>query len=112
MAGRSIALKLACVVVMCLLVAAPLTQVASQCNTVDSVVTTCLTDLKNGANIDGCCTGLKNVTASASSTATIETDCKCLKAILAGKSINVTEVVALLKRCEIKLPENISGIKC
>ncbi|GAV77187.1 Tryp_alpha_amyl domain-containing protein [Cephalotus follicularis] len=111
MAGISIALKLACAVVMCLLLAAPLTQLAPlTCGQVDTPLEPCLNYLRNtGPLTSECCAGVKKINAEANTTANRKAACKCLKTLAAEISgINFTKAADIPTKCDVKVPDPIS----
>ncbi|GAV77186.1 Tryp_alpha_amyl domain-containing protein [Cephalotus follicularis] len=110
MAGSSIALKLACVVVMCLLVAAPLAQAGISCGQVVSKMTSCINYLKNGGSVpEPCCAGVKSLNNAARTTPDRQTACGCLKnAYNQFPGIKPAIAAGLPGKCGVNIPYKIS----
>ncbi|GAV77178.1 Tryp_alpha_amyl domain-containing protein [Cephalotus follicularis] len=115
MAGISIALKLAYVVVMCLLVAASLTQAAIPCGEVDSGLEPCINYLKSGDDLtDSCCDAVTQLYSAAKTTPDRQAACQCLKnAYDSIPGINPSIGAGLPGECGVNLPYKITpNIDC
>ncbi|KAK8982939.1 hypothetical protein V6N11_054924 [Hibiscus sabdariffa] len=111
--ASSMSLKLACVVVLCLVVGAPLAQAAITCGQVASSVAPCIAYLRGtgpgGPVPAACCSGIKSLNAAAKTTADRQAACKCLKSAAAGISgINFGLASGLPGKCGVSIPYKIS----
>ncbi|GAV77185.1 Tryp_alpha_amyl domain-containing protein [Cephalotus follicularis] len=109
MAVSSIGLKLACVVVMCLVVGAPVVNAIS-CSQVVSALMPCLPYLRNGGRPGlGCCNGVSSLNAVTRSTSDKQTACGCMKtAYSAIPGINAGNAEVLPVKCGVSIPYKIS----
>ena len=101
--------KIACFVVLCMLVVAPHAQ-ALTCGQVASAVAPCLSYLTGGPSIGaGCCNGIRGLAAAAKTTADRKTACTCLKSAAGSiKGINKGKAAGLPGRCGVSIPYKIS----
>ncbi|KAL4291280.1 hypothetical protein GQ457_14G001920 [Hibiscus cannabinus] len=109
--ASSMSLKLACVVVLCLVVGAPLAQGTITCGQVTSSLAPCITYLKgSGGSVPaGCCNGIKSLNAAAKTTPDRQAACNCIKSASASISgINYGLASALPGKCGVNIPYNIS----
>ncbi|KAJ9694166.1 hypothetical protein PVL29_009919 [Vitis rotundifolia] len=109
--GSSGAVKLACVMVICMVVAAPAAVEATiTCGQVASAVNPCLDYLKKGGVVPpGCCSGIKSLNSAASTTADRQAACKCLKTFSSSISgINLGLASGLPAKCGVSVPYKIS----
>lgn len=98
--------KLSCVLVMCMVVA----EAAMTCNQIQGGMAPCLGYLtKGGTPTTGCCTNLRNMVNSATSTVDRQNACKCLKAAAAKfQTINPDNAAKLPSYCNVNIPYKIS----
>ncbi|KAE8674883.1 Non-specific lipid-transfer protein [Hibiscus syriacus] len=84
----SMSLKLACVLVLCLAVAAPQAQGAITCGQVVSYLAPCIVYVRNNGASSGvpatCCNGIKSLNRAARSTPDRQSACNCIKGMAAG----------------------------
>ncbi|KAK8558276.1 hypothetical protein V6N13_038749 [Hibiscus sabdariffa] len=109
--ASSMSLKLACVVVLCLVVGAPLAQAAITCGQVASSVAPCIAYLRGtgGSVPAACCSGIKSLNAAAKTTADRQAACKCLKSAAGGiPGINFGLASGLPGKCGVSIPYKIS----
>ncbi|XWS22083.1 hypothetical protein CRYUN_Cryun29cG0003900 [Craigia yunnanensis] len=114
--ASSMSLKLARVVVLCLVVGAPLAQGAITCDQVISTLSSCLPFLISGGGaVPGpCCSGIKTLYAAAQTTSDRQTVCNCIKSVAAAVSgINYGVASGLPGKCGVSIPYKISpSIDC
>lgn len=103
------AMMVFCVVVTCMVVAAPYAE-AITCGQVVSNLAPCLGYLKNGGAVpSGCCSGVTALNNAAQSTPDRQTACGCLKsAYSANSGINAGNAAALPGMCGVNIPYKIS----
>nr|AFM35695.1 nonspecific lipid transfer protein [Vitis pseudoreticulata] len=109
--GSSGAVKLACVMVICMVVAVPASvEAAITCGQVTSSLSPCLNYLKSGGPVPpGCCSGIKNLNSAAQTTADRQTACKCLKSLSGSiPGINYGLASGLPGKCGVSVPYKIS----
>ncbi|KAF7143614.1 hypothetical protein RHSIM_Rhsim05G0230200 [Rhododendron simsii] len=102
--------KLACVVLMCMVVTAPHAQAAVTCGTVLTSLQPCLGYLRSGGAVPlPCCNGVKSLYSAAKTTADRQTACNCLKSA-SGQvgGINPGYASSLPKSCGVNIPYKIS----
>ncbi|GMJ08542.1 lipid transfer protein 3 [Hibiscus trionum] len=106
----SMSLKLACVVVLCLVVGAPLAQGAISCGQVTSSLAPCMPYLTSGGDVPpGCCSGIKSLDAAAQTTPDRQAACNCLKSAAASMNgINYSLASGLPGKCGVSIPYQIS----
>ncbi|KDP27368.1 hypothetical protein JCGZ_20192 [Jatropha curcas] len=107
----SMATKLACVLVMCMVVGAPLAEAAITCGQVASSVSACIPYLRKGvaAPPPACCSGVRSLNAAAKTTADRQQACKCLKSAsnsIPGIDLNLA--AGLPGKCGVSIPYKIS----
>ncbi|XP_021766637.1 non-specific lipid-transfer protein-like [Chenopodium quinoa] len=107
---NSTVVKLACALVMCIVVAAPLAEAAVTCGLVSSKVAQCIPYLKGGAApTPGCCTGIKALNSAAATAADKKIACGCLKSAAAAISgIDYSKAAGLPGKCGVSIPYAIS----
>ncbi|XP_042503632.1 non-specific lipid-transfer protein 1-like isoform X2 [Macadamia integrifolia] len=108
-------MKLVCLVLACMVVAAPLAEAAITCGQVVSKLAPCLTYLRSGGAVPGtCCNAVKNLNNSAKTTPDRQTACGCLKnAYNSISGINAAYAGGLPAKCGVNLPYKISpSINC
>lgn len=103
-------MKMACVMVACMVVFAPHAEAAVSCGQVASSLFPCLTYLRNGGVVpDTCCAGVKGLNSAAKSTADKKTACGCLKnAYNALPGIQAPLASSLPSKCGVSIPYKIS----
>ncbi|KAM0030365.1 putative plant non-specific lipid-transfer protein/Par allergen [Helianthus debilis subsp. tardiflorus] len=100
-----------CVVVTCLVVAAPYAEAVVTCARVAANFAPCLPYLTNGGGAvpPGCCTGILALNASATTTVARQATCNCLRAAAGSVSgINFGLAAGLPGLCGVSIPFNIS----
>nr|GEV96764.1 non-specific lipid-transfer protein-like [Tanacetum cinerariifolium] len=108
------AMIVACVVVACMLVAAPCAEAIS-CGQVVSSLAPCLGYLQKGGDVPpACCSGVKALNNAAKSTPDRQTACNCLKnAYSANSGISASNAAGLPGKCGVSIPYKISpGTDC
>ncbi|CAO2839176.1 unnamed protein product [Amaranthus hypochondriacus] len=104
-------MKLACAVLMCMMVAAPFAEAAISCGTVASKVAPCIAYItgKGPGPSAGCCGGIKALNAAASTPADRKTACNCLKSAAGSiKGLNYGMAASLPSKCGVSIPYAIS----
>ncbi|KAK3004726.1 hypothetical protein RJ639_018064 [Escallonia herrerae] len=111
MASVSGMLKVACVVIMCMVVTAPYAKAALSCGTVASNLTPCLNYLQNGGSVPAnCCSGIRNLASAATTKPARQAVCKCLKSAAGSvHNVNLKNAAGLLGKCGINIPYKISN---
>ncbi|KAH9607287.1 hypothetical protein KSS87_012821 [Heliosperma pusillum] len=80
MANSTLMMKLACALVMCMLMSAQYGDAVISCGQVTSSVSSCIGYLKGGPGPSmGCCNGIKSLSNAARSTPDRQIACNCLK---------------------------------
>ncbi|GKB95390.1 non-specific lipid-transfer protein-like protein [Tanacetum coccineum] len=108
------AMIVSCVVVACMLVAAPCAEAIS-CGQVVSSLAPCLSYLQKGGPVPpACCSGVKALNNAAKSTPDRQTACTCLKnAYSANSGISSSNAAGLPGKCGVSIPYKISpGTDC
>nr|WBR45917.1 non-specific lipid transfer protein [Morus alba] len=104
-----LALKLRCVVLMCMMVGAPLAHYLSRGRVATTMVPS-LTYLRTGSTIpSGCCNGLRGLNTAAATTTDRQTVCRCLISAannLPGLNPNLAS--RLPATCGLSLPYKFS----
>lgn len=109
--GSSGAVKLACVMVICMVVAAPAAVEATiTCGQVASAVGPCASYLQKGGSVPaGCCSGIKSLNSAAKTTVDRQAACKCLKTFSGSiPGINFGLASGLPGKCGVSVPYKIS----
>ena len=106
--ASSMSLKLACVVVLCLVVGAPLAQGGITCGQVTSTLAPCIAYLRSsgaGAVPGPCCSGIKTLNAAAQTTPDRQAACNCVKFFATViPSINYGVASGLPGKCGVSIP--------
>ncbi|KAF2287977.1 hypothetical protein P3X46_008003 [Hevea brasiliensis] len=105
------ALKMVSFLVLCMLVAAPMTAQAITCGQVQSALVPCLSYLKTTGPTPPatCCNGVRTINNAAKTTADRRTACQCLKSAAGSvKGLNPTTVAGLPGKCGVNIPYKIS----
>nr|WJJ08760.1 nsLTP16 [Solanum melongena] len=101
--------KLACFVVLCMVVVAPHVEAIITCGQVQSGLAPCIPYLLGRGAIGGCCGGLKSLLGAAQTTADRRTACNCIKAAArAVKGIDPGRASGLPTTCGLNIPYDIS----
>ncbi|KAI6673325.1 hypothetical protein NL676_001231 [Syzygium grande] len=103
--------RLACMALLCLVVASSVAEAAVTCGQVASVLAPCISYLRSGRGPvpAGCCNGIRAINNAARTTPDRQTTCRCLKSAAAGISgINYGVVAATPGRCGVSIPYKIS----
>ncbi|XWS09500.1 hypothetical protein CRYUN_Cryun40dG0089900 [Craigia yunnanensis] len=110
--ASSMTFKLACVVVLCLVVGAPLAQGAITCGQVTSALSPCIGYLRSnggGSVPPNCCSGIKSLNSAAQTTPDRQTACNCIKSASGAISgINYSLASGLPGKCGVSIPYKIS----
>ena len=107
--GGSGVVKLACVLVICMVVAGG--EAAISCGQLASALTPCLPYLKNGGAKPpaACCGGVKKLSSAAKTTADRKAACTCLKGLSKSYSgVNYGLASGLPGKCGVSIPYKIS----
>lgn len=100
--------KIACFLVLCMVVVAPHVE-AFTCGQVQAGVVKCLPYLQNRGPVGQCCDVVKGLLNSAKTTQDRRTACSCLKAdAIAIKGIDMGKAAALPGTCGVTSPFKIS----
>ncbi|XP_055808366.1 non-specific lipid-transfer protein 2-like [Solanum dulcamara] len=101
--------KIACLVVLCMVMVAPYASEAFTCGQVQAGVVNCLPYLQNRGPVGLCCNVVKGLVNSAKTTQDRRTACSCLKsAATTIKGIDMGKAAALPGICGVKSPFKIS----
>ncbi|KAE9603162.1 putative plant lipid transfer protein/Par allergen [Lupinus albus] len=108
--AMAISIKIACVVLMCMVVVgSPIAEAAITCGQVVSGIAPCLSYLQNGGAVPTtCCDGIRRLVAAAQSTADKQTACNCLKSAAASTKFDPANAASLPGKCGVNLPYKIS----
>ncbi|KAI9196911.1 hypothetical protein LWI28_028041 [Acer negundo] len=101
----------ACVVVMCMVVGAPIAEAAITCGQVSSSLGPCIPYLRTGTGAvpPACCSGVKTLAGVATTTPDRQQACKCLKSTAASISgFNYNAASGLPGKCGISIPYKLS----
>ncbi|XP_021851885.1 non-specific lipid-transfer protein 3-like [Spinacia oleracea] len=103
-------LKLACVILMCMLVVAPHAEAAMTCGTVTKNIAQCITYLKGGDTpSDACCAGVKTLKNLASTSEDKKAACNCLKTAAASMTgLDEKKAAGLPAKCNVSISYTIS----
>ncbi|CAH8265201.1 unnamed protein product [Arabidopsis lyrata] len=105
-------MKLACLVLACMIVAGPMTaNAALSCGTVNSNLAGCIGYLTQGAALtQGCCNGVTNLRNMARTTPDRQQACRCLQsaARAVGPGLNTGRAAGLPSACKVNIPYKIS----
>ncbi|CAA7052125.1 unnamed protein product [Microthlaspi erraticum] len=106
------AMKLACLVLACMIVAGPIAaNAALSCGTVNGNLAPCIGYLTQGAPLpQGCCTGVGSLNRLARTTPDRQQACRCLQgaARALGSSLNAGRAAGLPKACRVSISYPIS----
>ncbi|ESQ52520.1 hypothetical protein EUTSA_v10017425mg [Eutrema salsugineum] len=105
-------MKLACLVLACMIVAGPITaKAALSCGTVSSSLAPCIGYLTQGTPLPlACCAGVKRLNSMARTTPDRQQACRCLvgAANALGSGLNTGRASGLPKACGVNIPYAIS----
>ncbi|KAK7340023.1 hypothetical protein VNO77_20715 [Canavalia gladiata] len=105
-------LKLACVVVMCMVVMMGRAKMVESvtCGEVTQELMACIGYLmgQNGSPSQGCCEGVRKIIGEATTTSDRQTVCNCLKADANSYPINYNNAEALPAKCNVNIPYKLS----
>ncbi|XP_071720062.1 non-specific lipid-transfer protein Lac s 1-like [Rutidosis leptorrhynchoides] len=104
-------IKIACMVVACMVVLAPHAEATITCGQVASSLVPCLIYLRTGnpGPSPGCCNGVKSLNRAAATPADRKTACGCLKsASNSYPGIQPAYAASLPGRCGVNIPYKIS----
>ncbi|KAK1428058.1 hypothetical protein QVD17_16885 [Tagetes erecta] len=106
----SMLIKMACVVLACMVVLAPHAEATITCGQVVSTLIPCLTYLRNGgAPAPSCCAGVRSLNSAARTTPDRKTACGCLKnSYKSNPGINSANAASLPSKCGVNIPYKIS----
>ncbi|PHU05228.1 Non-specific lipid-transfer protein 2 [Capsicum chinense] len=100
--------KIACFVLLCMVVVAPYAAALS-CGQVTSAMAPCVPYLTGRGPLGGCCGGVKGLMSAAKTPADRKTACTCLKsAANAIKGIDAGKAAGLPAACGVNIPYKIS----
>ncbi|KAJ9543339.1 hypothetical protein OSB04_023046 [Centaurea solstitialis] len=108
MAGGML-MKMACVVLACMVVFAPPTEAnIIKCGQVLSSLLPCLSYLRSGGALGSCCNGVRALNNAARTTANRKIACGCLKdAYSSFPGIDPSSAAGLPAKCGVNIPYNI-----
>ncbi|KAL2337627.1 hypothetical protein Fmac_012073 [Flemingia macrophylla] len=102
--------KLACVVLVCMVMMGSHTAQAITCGQVQGNMAQCVAYLQNGGAVPpNCCSGVRNIVNTARTTADRRTVCNCLKTAAASiHGLKPTNAQTLPGKCGVNIPYKIS----
>ncbi|KAI6698670.1 hypothetical protein NL676_018789 [Syzygium grande] len=109
--AHSTLLKLACVLLACLVVAAAAARATVTCGQVSSALASCIPYGRSGTGPvpASCCNGIKFLNSAARTTPDHQATCKCLKSVSRSISgLNYGVVARLPEKCKVSIPYKIS----
>ncbi|MFS7924418.1 putative plant lipid transfer protein/Par allergen [Helianthus anomalus] len=100
-----------CVVVTCMVVAAPYAEAVVTCAEVTASLRPCIGYLTNGGAVPPtCCTGIQALNASATTTVSRQATCNCVQSAVGSfPGINFGFAADLPGKCGVNLPFSISA---
>lgn len=105
-------MKLACLVLACMIVAGPITVAALDCNAVSGNLGPCIGYVINGGAVipEKCCDGVRKLNGMARTTPDRKQACNCIKnaASALGPRLNPQRAAAIPKLCGVNIPYKIS----
>ncbi|KAK4724652.1 hypothetical protein R3W88_027431 [Solanum pinnatisectum] len=100
--------KIACIVLLCMVVVAPHAE-ALTCGQVTSSLAPCLPYLMNRGPLGGCCGGVKGLLGQAQTTTDRQTACTCLKSAASSfTGLDLGKAASLPSTCSVNIPYKIS----
>ncbi|KAI3473093.1 hypothetical protein Pfo_030385 [Paulownia fortunei] len=107
--AHSGALKLASLLIICLVVTAPHVEAGISCGTVLSSLSSCIGYLRRGGAVPpSCCDGAKSLNNAASTTPDLQAACRCIKSIVPSIGANPSLVNSLPGKCGVNIPYKYS----
>lgn len=109
--GGSGVMKVACVLMICMVVAAPAAvEAAISCGQVTSKLVPCLGYLQKGGSVSpGCCSGIKGLNSGAQTKEDRQAVCKCLKTLYQSRKVpDLGRASGLPGQCGVSIPFKIS----
>ncbi|KAL5550611.1 hypothetical protein UlMin_000787 [Ulmus minor] len=105
------ALKMACIVLVCMVGSANIAEAAISCGQVASYVAPCIGYLRTGGSVPStCCNGVRSLNSAASATADRQAACRCLvSAASSVPGLNTQLISGLPSACGVNLPFKISA---
>ncbi|MFS7924416.1 putative plant lipid transfer protein/Par allergen [Helianthus anomalus] len=105
------AMMVSCVVMTCMVVAAPYAEAVVTCAEVAANLEPCLGYLINGGAVPPtCCTGIQALKASATTTVARQATCNCVQSTVGSSfGINFALAAGLPGMCGVNLPFSISA---
>ena len=102
-------MKLACVVVVCMVALAPHAEAAITCGQVVGNLAPCLGYLRGGGKpTPGCCNGVKGLNSAARTTGDRRTACSCLKSAASSyPGLKPGNMASLPGQCGVSIPYQI-----
>ncbi|KAL2250314.1 UNVERIFIED_CONTAM: Non-specific lipid-transfer protein [Sesamum indicum] len=108
MAGSG-SLKLACLIILCLVVTAPHAEAAISCASVMTKLSPCLSYIKSGGGLPpACCSGAKSLNDAASTTPDLQAVCGCIKILVPSLRANPAYINSIPAKCGVNLPYKYS----
>nr|AMN14867.1 putative lipid-transfer protein 2 [Nepenthes mirabilis] len=102
--ASSVLFKVACLVLICMLVAAPQAAATITCGQVVQYLLPCLSYLRNGGRIPPrCCPGVRGLNSAARTTPDRQAACNCLKTAARSYRINYGNGAALPGKCGVSI---------
>ncbi|KAL6987979.1 hypothetical protein U1Q18_013725 [Sarracenia purpurea var. burkii] len=104
-------LKVACMLVMCMVVVAPYAEAAISCGQVVTSLTPCISYLRsNGGPVPApCCNGIKSLNSAARTTPDRQAACNCMKSASGSvPGVNIKLAGSLPGKCGVNIPYKIS----
>ncbi|MGV7467976.1 non-specific lipid-transfer protein [Mycobacterium kansasii] len=110
MASSSAMKKVACAVILCIVMTAPYATAAMNCGQVTSTLGPCITYLKGAPGPSAlCCAGIKRLNGMAQTPPDRKTACGCLKSAAAAVTgLNYGLASGLPGKCGVSIPYPIS----
>ncbi|KAB1224629.1 Non-specific lipid-transfer protein [Morella rubra] len=104
-------LKLAVVLLLCMMLGAPIAQAALSCSQITTNLAPCLNYLRSGgAPSQSCCNGVKAVNDAAKTTPDRQAACKCMKSAAGSVSgLNPNLASGLPSKCNVNIPYKFSA---
>ncbi|OIS98132.1 PREDICTED: non-specific lipid-transfer protein 2-like [Nicotiana attenuata] len=101
--------KIACVVVLCMVMTAPYAEAAFTCGTIQGAMLSCLPYTQNRGPLGNCCNVIQALVSAAKTTQDRRTACTCLKkAYSVLKGIDLGKVAGIGAACGVNIPFKMS----
>ncbi|XP_062096409.1 non-specific lipid-transfer protein 1-like [Humulus lupulus] len=110
MAGSTVVMKLVCLLVVAMAIAAPIAQAALTCGHVSTMIKPCIHYLNKGGAVPyACCNGIRSLNSAAKTTVDRKSTCNCLKSATGSfKRITIILAATLPGKCGVSVPYKIS----